>query len=99
MPVAFNPRQFRRCDTLAQSGIFLYAKIHSRETPTYLLASDQKVTKETLAKWLDGNIVHKDVPQPESYAFFLGMVERLLEKRRWTLGELWREKYRLKEAV
>jgi type III restriction enzyme len=66
---------------------------------TYLLASDQKVTKETLAKWLDGNIVHKDVPQQESYAFFLGMVERLLEKHRWTLGELWREKYRLKEAA
>jgi type III restriction enzyme len=66
---------------------------------TYLLASDQKVTKETLAKWLDGNIVHKDVPQQESHAFFLGMVERLLEKHRWTLGELWREKYRLKEAA
>ena len=66
---------------------------------TYLLASDQKVTKETLAKWLDENIVHKDVPQQESYVFFLGMVERLLEKRRWTLGELWREKYRLKEAA
>ncbi|MBN2119149.1 MAG: DEAD/DEAH box helicase family protein [Anaerolineales bacterium] len=66
---------------------------------TYLLASDQKVTKETLAKWLDGNILHKDVPQQESYAFFLGMVERLLEKHRWALGELWREKYRLKEAA
>jgi type III restriction enzyme len=66
---------------------------------TYLLASDQKVTKETLAKWLDENIVHKDIPQPESYAFFLGMVEHLLENRRWTLGELWREKYRLKEAA
>ncbi len=66
---------------------------------TYLLASDQKVTKETLAKWLDGNIVHKDVPQQEFFAFFLGMVERLLEKQRWTLGELWREKYRLKEAA
>lgn len=65
----------------------------------FLLASDQKVTKETLAKWLDGSIVHRDVPQEESYAFFLGMVERLLEKRRWTLGELWREKYRLKEAA
>jgi superfamily II DNA or RNA helicase len=66
---------------------------------TFLLASDQKVTKETLAKWLDENIPHRDVPQQESYAFFLGMVERLLEKHRWTLGELWREKYRLKEAA
>jgi hypothetical protein len=68
-------------------------------TQTFLLASDQKVTKEVLAKWLDQNIPHKDVPQQESYAFFLGMVERLLEKQRWTLGELWREKYRLKEAA
>jgi type III restriction enzyme len=66
---------------------------------TYLLASDQKITTETLAKWLDENILHRDVPQKESYAFFLGLVERLLEKRRWTLGELWREKYRLKEAA
>jgi len=66
---------------------------------TYLLATDQKVTKETLAKWLDENIPHRDVPQQESHAFLLGMVERLLEKRRWTLGELWREKYRLKESA
>ena len=66
---------------------------------TFLLASDQKVTKEALAKWLDENIPHKDIPQAESYAFFLGMLERLLERRRWTLGELWREKYRLKEAA
>ena len=27
------------------------------------------------------------------------MIERLLENNRWTLGELWREKYRLKEAA
>ena len=66
---------------------------------TFLLASDQKVTRETLAKWLDQNIVHKDVPQADSYIFFLRMIERLLEKRRWTLGELWREKYRLKESA
>ena len=65
----------------------------------FLLASDQKVTKEVLARWLDENIPHKDVPQQESSTFFLGMVERLLESNRWTLGELWREKYRLKEAA
>jgi type III restriction enzyme len=66
---------------------------------SFLLASDQKVTAEVLARWLDENIAHKDVPQQESSVFFIGMVERLLEKRRWTLGELWREKYRLKEAA
>jgi type III restriction enzyme len=68
-------------------------------TQNFLLASDQKVTKETLAKWLDENIPHRDVPQAESSVFFLGMIERLLEKGHWTLGELWREKYRLKEAA
>ncbi len=66
---------------------------------TFLLASDQKVTKESLVKWLDENIPHKDAIQNESRVFFTGMVERLLEKHRWSLGELWREKYRLREAA
>ncbi len=65
----------------------------------FLVSSDQKVTKEVLARWLDSNIPHKDVPQTESHIFFLGVVERLLEKNRWSLGELWREKYRLREAA
>ncbi|MCC7119566.1 MAG: DEAD/DEAH box helicase family protein [Anaerolineales bacterium] len=65
----------------------------------FLLSSDQKISKEVLARWLDQNIPHRDVPHEESHIFFLGMVERLLEKRRWTLGELWREKYRLKESA
>ncbi|MCL4529107.1 MAG: DEAD/DEAH box helicase family protein [Chloroflexi bacterium] len=66
---------------------------------TFLLASDQKVTKESLVKWLDENIPHRHTAQQESRVFFMGMVERLLEKHRWTLGELWREKYRLREAA
>ncbi|NWG07843.1 MAG: DEAD/DEAH box helicase family protein [Chloroflexi bacterium] len=79
-------------------------KIHSNfitdlHEQTFLLSSDQKVTKEALARWLDENTPHRDVPHEESHIFFLGMVERLLERRRWTLGELWREKYRLKEAA
>jgi type III restriction enzyme len=68
-------------------------------TQTFLLASDQKITKETLIKWLDENIPHRHTAQQESRIFFTGMIERLLEKQRWTLGELWREKYRLKEAA
>jgi type III restriction enzyme len=65
----------------------------------FLLSADQGVTKETLAAWLDNNIPHRDIPQNESRVFFLSMVERLLEKNRWPLGELWREKYRLREAA
>ena len=86
-------------DISDQTGRISSDFITDLHAQTFLLASDQKVTKEVLAKWLDQTIPHRDVPHQESYAFFLGMVERLLEKNRWTLGELWREKYRLKEAA
>jgi type III restriction enzyme len=65
----------------------------------FLLSADQGVTKETLAAWLDNNISHRDIPQNETRIFFLAMIERLMENNRWDLGELWREKYRLKEAA
>jgi type III restriction enzyme len=66
---------------------------------SYFIASDQKVTKQALASWLDRSIPHKSIPQDESMVFLLGVVERLLENRRWALDELWREKYRLREAA
>jgi type III restriction enzyme len=65
----------------------------------YLLSADQAVTNETFSGWLDTNISHRDIPLNETRTFFLAMIERLLENNRWTLGELWREKYRLKEAA
>jgi type III restriction enzyme len=65
----------------------------------FLLSADQGVTKETVAAWLDNNISHRDIPLNETRTFLLAMIERLLENSRWTLGELWREKYRLKEAA
>ena len=65
----------------------------------FLLSADQGVTKETFARWLDDNIAHRDIPQNETRTFFLAMIERLTENNRWALGELWREKYRLKEAA
>lgn len=74
---------------------FIY-EVHSQ---AYLISSDQKATKQTLAGWLDKSIPHKSIPQNEAMVFLLGMVERLLENRRWTLEELWREKYRLREAA
>lgn len=86
-------------DISDQTGRISSDFITDLHTQTFLLASEQKINKEVVARWLDQNIPHKDVPQQESYTFFLGMVERLLEGHRWTLGELWREKYRLKEAA
>lgn len=68
-------------------------------TQAYLISSDQKVTKNALVNWLDRSIVHKSITQDQSQIFLLGMVERLMENRRWTLSELWQEKYRLREAA
>ncbi len=73
--------------------------IREVHTQSYLIASDQRVTKQALANWLDRSIPHKSIPQNESMVFLFGMVERLLENRRWTLEDLWREKYRLREAA
>jgi type III restriction enzyme len=86
-------------DISNQTGRISSDFITDLHAQTFLLASDQKVTKEVLARWLDQNIPHRDIPHQESYVFFFGIVERLLETNRWTLGELWREKYRLKEAA
>jgi len=72
------------------------SEVHAQ---AYLISADQKATKETLANWLDKSIVHKSITQDQSKIFLLGMVERLLENRRWTLSDLWREKYRLREAA
>lgn len=65
----------------------------------YLIASDQKVTKDALVSWLDRSILHKKITQDQTHVFLLGMVERLMENKRWTLNDLWREKYRLREAA
>lgn len=73
--------------------------IKELQDDAFLLSADQEVTAASLASWLDNNITHRDIPQNETLTFFLAMVERLLEKNRWTLGELWREKYHLKEAA
>lgn len=86
-------------DISAQTGKVSPNFITDLHTQTYLLASSQRVTKETLARWLDVSIPHRDIPQSESSFFLLGMVESLLENNRWELGELWREKYRLREAA
>jgi type III restriction enzyme len=73
--------------------------IREVHTQTYLIAGDQKATKESMAAWLDKTIPHKNIPQNESLVFFQGAIERLLENHRWALPDLWREKYRLREAV
>lgn len=71
-------------------------EIHNQ---AYLIASDQKVSKEALVNWLDRSIVHRTITQDQFRVFLLGMVERLMENRRWLLADLWREKYRLREAA
>src|SRR5581483_10005098 len=83
----------------SEAGKLKTSFIREAQSQAYLIAADQKVTKQALANWLDRSIPHRSIPQSESLVFLLGMVERLLENRRWTFEELWREKYRLREAA
>lgn len=84
---------------ISEAGKIKTNFIREVHTQTYLVAADQNVSKQSLASWLDKSIPHRAIPQNESMVFLLGMVERLLENRRWILEELWREKYRLREAA
>ena len=95
------PEGFKAEIDINEAGKVSFTQNFIREVQaqSYLLSVDQGVTKESLAVWLDRSISHVDIPQRESLVFFTGMVERLLENNRWTLGELAREKYRLREAA
>ncbi len=63
------------------------------------LAREQGWTVETLTTWLDRKIKHIDIPSDQSLIFIKGVIERLLQDHRATLGELVKEKFRLKIAT
>ncbi len=63
------------------------------------LSNDQGWMIIELAGWLDRSIVHIDVPQNQSIVFFTGMVERLIADRGYSLAQLVKDRYRLKQAA
>ena len=53
----------------------------------------------TLARWLDRNIRHPDIPQPQSSLFIYRLVTDLTESRKVTVEQLARIKYRLRNVI
>ena len=53
----------------------------------------------TLARWLDRNIRHRDIPQGQSSLFIHQLITSLIERRGVTVEQLARIKYRLRDAV
>lgn len=53
----------------------------------------------TLASWLDRNIRHPDIPQNQSAVFIHRLVSDLIDRRRVSVEQLARIKFRLRDAV
>ena len=53
----------------------------------------------TLARWLDRNIRHPDIPQTQSSLFIYRLISNLIERRGVTVEQLARIKYRLREVI
>lgn len=63
------------------------------------LAREQDWSIQTLATWLDRRIKHIDIPSSQSLIFIRSVIERLIQDKRAELGDLVKEKFRLKIAV
>lgn len=53
----------------------------------------------SLARWLDRNIRHRDIPQGQSSLFIHRLITNLMESRKATVEQLARIKYRLRDVV
>lgn len=60
---------------------------------------DENWTQPLLVWWLDRQIPHQDIIPAEAGVFINNTITNLIEKRRLTLGQLVRNKYKLKKAM
>jgi len=64
-----------------------------------MLADEPGWTVASLVNWLDREIPHRDIPQPQSSLFIHHAVTGLVDSRGLTVDQLAREKFRLRKAV
>lgn len=64
-----------------------------------LLTNDLSQTVVNLVYWLDRNIPHKDVIPSESSAFLTALLNHLIEERKFTIGQLYHDKFNLRQRV
>ncbi|KAF0221140.1 MAG: type III restriction protein res [Geobacteraceae bacterium] len=64
-----------------------------------LLTNDHSQTVVNLVYWLDRNIPHQDVIPSESGAFLAALINHLIEERKFTIGQLYHDKFNLRQKV
>jgi type III restriction enzyme len=64
-----------------------------------LLNVEQGWKVSDLTIWLDRNILHRDIPAAETGVYLIRLINQLIEKRSFSLDNLVREKYRLRDAI
>ena len=65
----------------------------------YLEGDKKLYTIVNLAYWLDRKIPHKDITPTESGLFLTRLISSLVEERGFSVEQLFRDKYRLREAI
>lgn len=64
-----------------------------------LIAEDKTQTVANLVYWLDRTIRHPDISPTETGPFLTALVHRLIDERGFTLKQLFRDKYTLRQKV
>jgi type III restriction enzyme len=64
-----------------------------------LIAQDRTETVANLVYWLDRTIPHKDIAPAETGPFLTAIIHRLTDERGFTLSQLYRDKYTLRQKV
>lgn len=64
-----------------------------------LIAEDKTQTVANLVYWLDRTIRHPDISPTETGPFLTALVHRLIDERGFTLQQLFRDKYTLRQKV
>ena len=68
-------------------------------TQMEMLKAEPGWTVAALANWLDRQVLHPDIPINQSSLYIHKVIDALIEKRKLTVEQLARLKYRLKDAI
>lgn len=84
---------------VTEEGRIRTAFLSNLQNQMTLLKVEQGWKVSDLVYWLDRNIYHRDITAVESGVFLTKLITDLIEKRGFTIEQLVRDKYRLRDAA
>jgi len=84
---------------ISDKGKLAQRFISNLQEQMMLIALDQTQTVANLVCWFDRTIPHPDIPPSETGAFLTALVHRLIDERGFSLSQLFRDKYTLRQKV